>query len=113
MELLSREIIDKNILVELPGTAYDASVKCRASEDGLREISKVCNSEVLRHLSYDGTVIAQKMASQNKSNSKKPTTATSSQNSCFAYNRPEGCKFNPCRYTSMHVQVVIPKVILW
>ena len=38
-------------------------LKSRASENGLKEIGKVCNSEVLRHLSYDGTVIAQKMSS--------------------------------------------------
>ena len=97
MELLIEKSLTKIYLLNSLVT-YDASVKNRASENGLKEIGEVCNSEVLRHLSYDGTVIAQKMASQGKQSNKKSVSTSSSQNSCFAFNRPEGCKFNPCRY---------------
>ena len=59
MELLIEKSLTKIYLLNSLVT-YDASVKNRASENGLNEIGEVCNSEVLRHLSYDGTVIAQK-----------------------------------------------------
>ena len=36
---------------------FHRSVKRRASDEGVEEFKLVSNSDVLRHLSYDGTVV--------------------------------------------------------
>ena len=91
------------ILVEKSGTRvytlaalsnYDESVKNRANKKGIKAFKNVENSDILRYLSYDGSIIAQRAGSGNKGTKK----VVPSQNTCFAYNRAEGCKMNPCRY---------------
>ena len=62
--------------------------------------AQVENSDILRYLSYDNTVVAQRLNTQGKvskaqSNSKPRVQST---NPCFAYNRPEGCRNDPCRF---------------
>ena len=76
-------------------TAYDKSVKDRADRVGIRAFERVDSADVLRHLCYDGTVLAQRLTYQ------KPKTQGKSKhspNTCYAYNRPEGCRNDPCRY---------------
>ena len=76
-------------------TAYDSSVKDRADKVGIKAFDSVDTAEVLRHLCYDGTVQAQKIAYQKP---KIQSKSTKSVNTCFAYNRSEGCRNDPCRY---------------
>ena len=99
MELLIEKSCTKIYLLSSL-SAYDAAVKTRASEDGIGAFKSVSNSEVLRHLSYDGTVVAQRAYSQSKARPTGTKTGTvgTSQNSCFAFNKVDGCKFNPCRF---------------
>ena len=77
--------------------AYDGAVKERANRIGIEAFAQVENADILRHLSYDGTISAQRLASQTKTKaaSAKPKVA---QSGCFAFNRPEGCSNSPCRY---------------
>ena len=75
---------------------YDNSVKQRADKKGLKAFRDVDNSDILRYLSYDGTVMAYKLSNQPKT--KPQSKPKQSQNSCYAYNRPEGCRNDPCRY---------------
>ena len=75
--------------------AYDKSVKDRADKMGIRAFESVDSAEVLRHLCYDGTVLAQRGSYQKPKTQNK---SKSSPNTCYAYNRPEGCRNDPCRY---------------
>ena len=76
-------------------TAYDNSVKDRADKVGIRAFESVDTAEVLRHLCYDGTVQAQKGSYQKPKVQSKSKT---SPNTCYAFNRAEGCRNDPCRY---------------
>ena len=65
------------------------------NKKGIKAFKNVENSDILRYLSYDGSIIAQRAGSGTNKSTKK---VVPSQNTCFAYNRAEGCKMNPCRY---------------
>ena len=95
VEKSSTRIFTLNALV-----AYDRSVKDRADRKGLRAFGSVENSDILRYLGYDGTVNAQKQSTKNNSIGGKSSIVknANSPNVCFAFNRAEGCKMNPCRY---------------
>ena len=75
--------------------SYDKSVRARANEHGPQSFASVKNVDVLRFFSYDNTIVAN---TKKGSEGRKNPSATPGKGSCFAFNRPEGCKHTSCRY---------------
>lgn len=72
---------------------YDKSVRARADKKGPKAFDLVENADIVRHLSYEGTVGAQKSTRH-----KHKAKSISINNPCFNFNLGKPCKFEPCAY---------------
>ena len=75
---------------------YDRSVRERANKKGCQAYDTVENSDVLRHFSYDGTIVSERGKVKVAS---KPKYDANVKKNCFAFNKNEGgCSLPACKY---------------
>ena len=75
---------------------YDKAVRTRANVDGVEAFGRVRNVDVLRHFSFDATIVAGKGGNTKKSSG--GSNKSSDTRSCFRFNSEEGCKLTQCKY---------------
>ena len=76
--------------------AYDKCVRTRADDKGPSVFGQVFKSDVLRHFSYDSTIVA---ASKVNKGSKPASNKVTEKRPCFRFNSTEGCVNQGCKYS--------------
>ena len=99
--ILLAEKAEKDVFIDEALLAYDTSVKERAKEYGLKEFDTLKPSEIVKHLSYDGTKagstkVSRKAVRQQASGSGNHGGGSSS-GACLKYNFASGgCVCSQC-----------------
>ena len=99
--ILLAEKAEKDVFIDEALLAYDNSVKERAKEHGLKEFDTLKPSEIVKHLSYDGTKagstkVSRKAVRQQASGGQGGGTTSGA---CLKFNfATGGCRRSQCNY---------------
>ena len=104
--ILLAEKAEKDVFIDEALLSYDNSVKQRAKDNGLKEFSQLNPSEIVKHLSYDGTkagstkVSRKAVHQQNQGQGQgQGHGGDSSAGACLKFNfSSAGCRRSQCNY---------------